>query len=164
MPPPPVSQWRVPYSKKTQYAEAENSFKKAIELAPNSADAHTGLANVYNAQKKFDLAAEASANAAKYSAAPGGAGGGSAEAIYNQGVILFNAQKFQEEFAALGDRLRPHVTDVSLYLASQVQRGARILFEGAQGTLLDVDHGTYPFVTSSNCVAGNAAVGSGLGV
>jgi adenylosuccinate synthase len=74
-----------------------------------------------------------------------------------------DAQKFQDEFAALGERLRPHVTDVSLYLAGQVQRGARILFEGAQGTLLDVDHGTYPFVTSSNCVAGNAAVGSGLG-
>jgi len=74
-----------------------------------------------------------------------------------------DAQKFQEEFAALGERLRPHVSDVSLYLSGQVQRGARILFEGAQGTLLDVDHGTYPFVTSSNCVAGNAAVGSGLG-
>ncbi|HYO59715.1 adenylosuccinate synthase [Archangium sp.] len=74
-----------------------------------------------------------------------------------------DAQKFQEEFSALGERLRPHVTDVSLYLSGQVQRGARILFEGAQGTLLDVDHGTYPFVTSSNCVAGNAAVGSGLG-
>jgi adenylosuccinate synthase len=74
-----------------------------------------------------------------------------------------DAQKVQDEFSALGERLRPHVTDVSLYLSGQVQRGARILFEGAQGTLLDVDHGTYPFVTSSNCVAGNAAVGSGLG-
>jgi adenylosuccinate synthase len=74
-----------------------------------------------------------------------------------------DAQKYQDEFSALGERLRPYVHDVSLYLAGQVQRGARILFEGAQGTLLDVDHGTYPFVTSSNCVAGNAAVGSGLG-
>jgi adenylosuccinate synthase len=67
------------------------------------------------------------------------------------------------EFSALGERLRPFVGDASLFLAGQVNRGARILFEGAQGTLLDVDHGTYPFVTSSNCVAGNAAVGSGLG-
>ncbi len=67
------------------------------------------------------------------------------------------------EFSALGERLKPFVHDASLYLAGQVRRGARILFEGAQGTLLDVDHGTYPFVTSSNCVAGNAAVGSGLG-
>ncbi|MBZ4416991.1 adenylosuccinate synthase [Myxococcus sp. RHSTA-1-4] len=67
------------------------------------------------------------------------------------------------EFSALGERLKPYVHDASLYLSEQVRRGARILFEGAQGTLLDVDHGTYPFVTSSNCVAGNAAVGSGLG-
>ncbi|WNG38604.1 adenylosuccinate synthase [Archangium minus] len=81
----------------------------------------------------------------------------------NEPAPELDAQKFQEEFSALGERLRPYVHDVSLYLAGQVQRGARILFEGAQGTLLDVDHGTYPFVTSSNCVAGNAAVGSGLG-
>ncbi|QDE89559.1 adenylosuccinate synthase [Myxococcus xanthus] len=67
------------------------------------------------------------------------------------------------EFTGLGERLKPFVHDASLYLSGQVRRGARILFEGAQGTLLDVDHGTYPFVTSSNCVAGNAAVGSGLG-
>ncbi|WP_163996887.1 adenylosuccinate synthase [Pyxidicoccus caerfyrddinensis] len=67
------------------------------------------------------------------------------------------------EFSALGERLKPYVHDASLFLSEQVRRGARILFEGAQGTLLDVDHGTYPFVTSSNCVAGNAAVGSGLG-
>ncbi|PTL77461.1 adenylosuccinate synthase [Vitiosangium sp. GDMCC 1.1324] len=81
----------------------------------------------------------------------------------NEPLPELDAQKYQEEFSALGERLRPYVSDVSLYLAGQVQRGARILFEGAQGTLLDVDHGTYPFVTSSNCVAGNAAVGSGLG-
>ena len=76
-------------------AEAEAAFKKAIELKPDSADAYTGLANLYNAQKKFDLAAEASANAAKYS---GGAAGGAAgaEASYNQGVILFNAGKFAD--------------------------------------------------------------------
>jgi adenylosuccinate synthase len=81
----------------------------------------------------------------------------------NEQAPELDAQKYQEEFCAVGERLRPYVHDVSLYLAGQVQRGARILFEGAQGTLLDVDHGTYPFVTSSNCVAGNAAVGSGLG-
>ena len=75
-------------------AEAEASFKKAIELKPDNGDAYTALANLYNSQKKFDLAAEASANAAKY--AGGGAGGGSAEASYNQGVILFNAGKFAE--------------------------------------------------------------------
>jgi tetratricopeptide (TPR) repeat protein len=78
---------------KQQYTEAESSFKKVLELKPDSAEAYTALANLYNSQKKFDLAAEASANAAKYS---GGAGGGSAEASYNQGVILFNAGKFAE--------------------------------------------------------------------
>jgi tetratricopeptide (TPR) repeat protein len=80
---------------KQQYTEAEASFKKAIELKPDNADAYTALANLYNSQKKFDLAAEASANASKY-AGGGAAGGGSAEASYNQGVILFNAGKFAE--------------------------------------------------------------------
>jgi tetratricopeptide (TPR) repeat protein len=79
---------------KQQYTEAEASFKKVIELKPDNADAYTALANLYNSQKKFDLAAEASANAAKYAGA--GAGGGNAEASYNQGVILFNAGKFAE--------------------------------------------------------------------
>jgi tetratricopeptide (TPR) repeat protein len=79
---------------KQQYTEAEGSFKKSIELKPDNPDAYTALANLYNSQKKFDLAAEASANAAKYSSA--GAGGGNAEASYNQGVILFNAGKFAE--------------------------------------------------------------------
>jgi tetratricopeptide (TPR) repeat protein len=79
---------------KKDYTEAEASFKKAIELKPDNADAYTALANLYNSQKKFDLAAEASANAAKYAAA--GGGGGGAEASYNQGVILFNAGKFAE--------------------------------------------------------------------
>jgi len=78
---------------KQQYTEAEASFKKAIELKPDNADAYTALANLYNSQKKFDLAAEASSNAAKYA---GGGGGGNAESSYNQGVILFNAGKFAE--------------------------------------------------------------------
>ncbi|MBK7861569.1 MAG: adenylosuccinate synthase [Archangiaceae bacterium] len=67
------------------------------------------------------------------------------------------------EFAAYGARLKEFVGDCSVFLHGEVRKGSRILFEGAQGTLLDVDHGTYPYVTSSNCVAGNAAVGSGLG-
>jgi tetratricopeptide (TPR) repeat protein len=79
---------------KQQWGEAETAFKKAIELKPDNADAYTALANLYNSQKKFDLAAEASSNAAKYATA--GAGGGNAEASYNQGVILFNAGKFAE--------------------------------------------------------------------
>ena len=66
---------------------------------------------------------------------------------------------------ALADvpRLQPMVTDVSSALHAAYNGGASLLFEGAQGSLLDVDHGTYPYVTSSNCVAGNAAAGSGVG-
>ena len=59
--------------------------------------------------------------------------------------------------------IRPMLADVSREINAAHQAKANILFEGAQGTLLDVDHGTYPFVTSSNCVAGNAAVGTGVG-
>ena len=62
-----------------------------------------------------------------------------------------------------GDALRPMIGDVGYALYKLNRSGAHILFEGAQGTLLDVDHGTYPYVTSSNCVAGNAAAGSGVG-
>ena len=60
-------------------------------------------------------------------------------------------------------QIGPMLADVSRELNEAHQRGDNLLFEGAQGTLLDVDHGTYPFVTSSNCVAGNAAAGSGIG-
>ena len=67
------------------------------------------------------------------------------------------------EAARLGQKLAEYVGDASEKLAHEVERGKAVLFEGAQGTLLDVDHGTYPYVTSSNTVAGNAAVGAGLG-
>ena len=67
------------------------------------------------------------------------------------------------EHAALGKRLGVYATDVSLWLHRALKAGKQLLFEGAQGTMLDVDHGTYPFVTSSNTVAGNAVVGCGLG-
>jgi len=67
------------------------------------------------------------------------------------------------QMTALGERLRPLVADVTGELGSKCADGGSILFEGAQGTWLDVDHGTYPYVTSSNTVAGGAATGSGLG-
>jgi adenylosuccinate synthase len=63
----------------------------------------------------------------------------------------------------LGRTLAPYAKDASLWLHRAIKSGKSLLFEGAQGTLLDVDHGTYPFVTSSNTVAGNAACGSGVG-
>ncbi len=68
-----------------------------------------------------------------------------------------------EEYLEYADRLRPHVVDSSLKIYEAVQRRRNILFEGAQGTLLDLDHGTYPYVTSSNPVAGGACVGAGVG-
>ncbi len=72
-------------------------------------------------------------------------------------------QQIVAEYSGLGEKLRAYVGDASIFLAQQLERGARVLFEGAQGTLLDVDHGTYPYVTSSNCIAGNASVGCGIG-
>jgi len=72
-------------------------------------------------------------------------------------------QKTLDDTLAQVPRIAPMVTDVSSALYAAYKGGARLLFEGAQGSLLDVDHGTYPFVTSSNCVAGNAAAGSGVG-
>jgi adenylosuccinate synthase len=72
-------------------------------------------------------------------------------------------QKTLDDALAYVPRLRPMVADVSSALYAAHKAGANLLFEGAQGTLLDVDHGTYPYVTSSNCVAGNASAGSGVG-
>ncbi len=72
-------------------------------------------------------------------------------------------QKTMDDATATVPRITPMVADVSSALYAASKAGANLLFEGAQGSLLDVDHGTYPFVTSSNCVAGNAAAGSGVG-
>src|SRR5947207_3115884 len=72
-------------------------------------------------------------------------------------------QKTLDETLALAERLRPMVADVSGEVNALMKDGKNILFEGAQAALLDVDHGTYPFVTSSNCVAGQAAAGAGVG-
>jgi adenylosuccinate synthase len=67
------------------------------------------------------------------------------------------------EYLGYAEALRPYVTDTSLLLNQALDRNEVILLEGSQGTLLDVDHGTYPFVTSSNPTAGGAATGSGIG-
>jgi len=77
------------------------------------------------------------------------------------GAIQFDA--VFEEAMAHGKEILPMVSDVSRDLNEAHKAGGCLLFEGAQGTLLDIDHGTYPFVTSSNCVAGNAAAGAGVG-
>lgn len=68
-----------------------------------------------------------------------------------------------EQYTGFAERLAPHVTNASVVIGKAVKAGEQVLFEGAQGTHLDIDHGTYPFVTSSNTVAGNACSGSGIG-
>jgi len=68
-----------------------------------------------------------------------------------------------KDFFDIRDRLLPYIADVSVILNSGMDEGKQVLFEGAQGTHLDVEHGTYPFVTSSNTVSANAACGSGVG-
>ena len=68
-----------------------------------------------------------------------------------------------DEFSTYKDIVTNHAADASLLIANAIKNKKTILFEGAQGTLLDIDHGTYPFVTSSNTSSGNAAIGSGVG-
>ncbi|MDI6848856.1 MAG: adenylosuccinate synthase [Candidatus Saccharicenans sp.] len=72
------------------------------------------------------------------------------------------AESILAEYLSLGERLAPYVADVSLFLSEQIRAGKSVLFEGAQGALLDLDHGTYPFVTSSSCTAGGVCTGLGL--
>jgi adenylosuccinate synthase len=67
-----------------------------------------------------------------------------------------------DEYLSYGERIRPFLIDTSLFLNEEIHRGAKVLFEGAQGTHLDIDHGTYPFVTSSNTTAGGLCTGSGV--
>ncbi|MEX2279157.1 MAG: adenylosuccinate synthase [Acidimicrobiia bacterium] len=81
--------------------------------------------------------------------------------VYNQ--LAMDPEKIADEYLGYADRLLPYVTDTSLELWEALAEGKHVLFEGAQGTLLDIDHGTYPFVTSSNPTAGGAPVGSGIG-
>ncbi len=83
-------------------------------------------------------------------------------------VKVFNRKSLEideilKEYLEYAEILRPYVTDTSLLLNKALERGENILLEGSQGTLLDVDHGTYPFVTSSNPTAGGASTGSGIG-
>jgi adenylosuccinate synthase len=80
--------------------------------------------------------------------------------VYNRKAI--DVDSVVEEYLAYGERLRPYIADTQLELARALEGDATVLLEGAQATLLDVDHGTYPFVTSSNPTAGGACVGAGI--
>lgn len=77
--------------------------------------------------------------------------------------LPMDADQIVDEYLAYGARLLPHVTDTSLLVWEAIHAGKNVIFEGAQGTLLDIDHGTYPFVTSSSPVAGGALTGVGVG-
>ncbi|MFT8705249.1 adenylosuccinate synthase [Bifidobacterium aquikefiricola] len=81
--------------------------------------------------------------------------------LYNRRAIDVN--QTVDELASVADRLKPYVANTSLILNKALDDGKSVLFEGGQATMLDVDHGTYPFVTSSNCTAGGACTGSGVG-
>jgi adenylosuccinate synthase len=81
--------------------------------------------------------------------------------IYNQ--LPMKPEEIADEYLGYADRLLPYVADTSLVLWEGLRAGKTVLLEGAQGTLLDVDHGTYPFVTSSNPTSGGALVGAGIG-
>ena len=83
------------------------------------------------------------------------------EKVY--GLPTYSVDAVCEEFAAYAERLNPHIVESGKLLNEELAQGKSILFEGAQATMLDIDHGTYPFVTSSNCTAGGAVTGSGVG-
>ncbi|KLU59164.1 adenylosuccinate synthetase [Peptococcaceae bacterium CEB3] len=79
------------------------------------------------------------------------------------GAEPLDFQPIYDEYLAFGEALRPYVVDASLVINETIQAGEKVLFEGAQGTLLDLDHGTYPYVTSSHPIAGGACTGAGVG-
>jgi adenylosuccinate synthase len=83
-------------------------------------------------------------------------------ALYTTGIDL-DADTILAEYRGIRERMLPFITDTGAYLYNAMRDGKTMLFEGAQGTFLDIDHGTYPFVTSSNTIAGAACTGSGIG-
>ena len=85
------------------------------------------------------------------------------ELYYNSDEPSFSVEEIFSEFTAYLKILKPYIRDTPLLVNQLIEEGKNILFEGAQGTFLDVDHGTYPFVTSSNTLAGGACAGTGIG-
>lgn len=81
--------------------------------------------------------------------------------VYGKEALEFD--EIYETYLGYADKIRSMVTDSSLTIDLSIRAGEKVLFEGAQGTLLDIDHGTYPFVTSSNPIAGGACIGAGIG-
>jgi adenylosuccinate synthase len=83
-----------------------------------------------------------------------------AHALFNSEPL--DADRIFSEYCAIGDRVAPFVTDTALLLNQAIANGESVMFEGAQGTMLDIDHGTYPFVTSSSATSGGASTGTGV--
>src|SRR5207253_10812410 len=81
-------------------------------------------------------------------------------ALFNSEPL--DADKMYEEYAAAAEKIRPFVCDTAVLLNRALADGESIVFEGAQGTMLDIDHGTYPFVTSSSATSGGAVTGTGV--
>ncbi|MGC2636295.1 MAG: adenylosuccinate synthase [Acidobacteriaceae bacterium] len=79
------------------------------------------------------------------------------------GTEPLDPTQMYEDYSAAAEKIRPFVTDTALLLNRALAEGHSVMFEGAQGTLLDIDHGTYPFVTSSSATAGGASIGTGVG-
>lgn len=79
------------------------------------------------------------------------------------GRLPLELDDIEKEYSAYGERLAPHITDTARVVQDALDAGKSVLFEGAQATMLDVDHGTYPYVTSSNPIAGGACAGAGVG-
>ncbi len=83
-----------------------------------------------------------------------------AHALFNGAPL--DADRMFQEYAEVAERVRPFVTDTAYLLNREIRDGKSVMFEGAQGTMLDIDHGTYPFVTSSSATAGGACIGTGV--
>jgi adenylosuccinate synthase len=84
-------------------------------------------------------------------------------ALFGTGTAPLDPEKMFDEYAAAAEQVRPFVADTGRLLNKILASGGSVMFEGAQGTMLDIDHGTYPFVTSSSATAGGAATGTGVG-
>ncbi|MCB9854006.1 MAG: adenylosuccinate synthase [Phycisphaerales bacterium] len=82
-------------------------------------------------------------------------------ALY-QGADSIDADAVANDYLALAEKLKPHIADTTQILHERIDAGDRVLFEGAQGSMLDINHGTYPYVTSSACIAGGVCVGAGV--
>ena len=83
------------------------------------------------------------------------------EKVY--GMPTYTVDQIADEYMGYAERIRPHIADTSFIINKALEADQWVFFEGAQGTLLDIDHGTYPFVTSSPCTAGGACTGTGVG-